>query len=41
MVTIDAELEAHILRSYYVEKWRCGAIEWQLPLRSIRLPPCW
>jgi type VI secretion system secreted protein VgrG len=41
MVTIDAELEAHILRSYHVEKWRCGAIAWQLPLGSIRLPPCW
>ena len=25
-VTIDAELEAHILRLYHVEKWRCGTI---------------
>lgn len=29
-VTIDAELEAHILRLYHVEKWRCGTIARQL-----------
>jgi transposase len=31
-VTIDAELEAHILRLYHVEKWRCGTIARQLYL---------
>ncbi|CAN7807632.1 IS21 family transposase [Paraburkholderia hospita] len=29
-MTIDAELEAHILRLYHVEKWRCGTIARQL-----------
>ena len=29
-MTIDAELEAHILRFYHVEKWRCGTIARQL-----------
>ena len=31
-MTIDAELEAHILRLYHVEKWRCGTIARQLYL---------
>lgn len=29
-MTISSELEAHIVRLYHVEKWRCGTIARQL-----------
>ncbi len=31
-MTISSELEAHIVRLYHVEKWRCGTIARQLKI---------